>query len=199
MLPSMGKCGSKNSWGELGKINYEPSKNLMMGLLAGIFRDEVVHKVLRRQMGRCKTWNSAFANITQYVFPDPSNPLDEREIEIFEAKLSFVNWDIAMNGVTVEDIVRVLARLPQPFRASVKSKEDKLKFVEQVCLAFTFSPDDTADRVLTERMCAAIQSAAKNPTRRQRANWRPAVVEEWDDSFDVEDPYQTSSDDNFDP
>lgn len=199
MSPSISIGGCKNSWGELGKINYEPSKNLMMGLLAGIFREEVVHKVLRRQMERCKTWDSAFANITQYVFPDPRNPLDEREIEIFEAKLSFVNWDIAMNGVTVEDIVRVLARMPQPFRASMKAKEDKLKFVEQVCLAFAFGQDDTADRVLTERMCNAIQNAAKNPIRRQRAKWRPAVVEEWDDSFDVEDPHQTSSDDNFDP
>jgi hypothetical protein len=196
MLPSKGDGGSKKSWSEQSVVNYETSKNLMMGLLAGVFRDDVALKVLRRHMLHCRTWDSAFAKITRFFFPDSDNPLDEMERDYCAAILPFVDQDTAMNGVTVEDVVRVLARMRQPFRASVKAKEDKMKFIEHVCLAFAFRSDDTYDKVLTERMCNAVQSAAKYPIRSKRLRKIPSIVRD-DSGPEVTEDFP--DDDSFDP
>jgi hypothetical protein len=155
---------------KLNEQNYVISRDLIMGVLAYMFRNDVAVKVLRRHFPQHRSWDSAFANITQFKHPEAKYPLGDKQYEQLRAKVSKLNDDPAMHGVTVEDIVRIIERSKLPVLLPPKDLDEKLHFIEHTCLSFPFRDEDGADKELLVSMCTAVRTAAENPTRKKRAN-----------------------------
>jgi hypothetical protein len=130
---------------------YRLDRDLVVGTVAYMFREDVMQHVFNRRT-RNKVWETEFQNMTKFFDVETFHTMELVQQKRLLFYCSLLNGNAAMNGVKVEDVVWALERSTVPIHVPARADEDKLQYIHTFGKEFTFRPEDSADKLLLERM-----------------------------------------------
>jgi hypothetical protein len=159
--------------------HYESHKNIILGVVTHMFREDVVHHAIRRNTG-FKSWDAAFANVTLSLDADSFRMMDMKRQVNHVCPCFLVNDDPRMSGVKVEDVASALAKCAVPIHFPAGANREKLRLLRTIQDGFTFHPDDGLDKVLFESMTTVLEKQAEKKILRAavaefKKKWREGL------------------------